>query len=116
VSLLAERRVPVEMCPISNVRTGVVRCLSAHPIRTLVNAGVLVTVNTDDPTMFETSLEDEYEALASELGFTWVELEGLNANAVAAAWCRDDEKARLAERAHLGDFPGQAPSGLSPER
>jgi adenosine deaminase len=96
VSFLAERRIPLEMCPMSNVRTGVVRALSAHPIRTLIDAGVLVTVNTDDPKMFNTSLEDEYEALASQLGFTWAELERLNANALAAAWCADDEKARLA--------------------
>ena len=110
VSLLAERRIPLEMCPISNVRTGVVRSLSAHPIRTLISAGVLVTVNTDDPKMFDTSLEDEYEGLANELGFTWVELEELNANAVAAAWCPDDEKVRLAERVRLGEFPGSARS------
>lgn len=98
VALLAERRIPLEMCPISNVRTGVVPSLSAHPIRALFDAGVLVTVNTDDPKMFNTSLEDEYEALATELGFTWSELGTLNASAVAAAWCGDEEKARLAAR------------------
>ncbi len=96
VALLAECRIPLEMCPISNVRTAVVPSLSAHPIRTFFEAGVLVTVNTDDPKMFNTSLEDEYEALATELGFTWTELEALNGNALAAAWCSDDEKARLA--------------------
>ena len=98
VALLAERRIPLEMCPISNVRTGVVPALSAHPIRSLMEAGVLVTVNTDDPKMFNTSLEDEYEGLATELGFTWSELEGLNANAIAAAWCPEEEKALLAAR------------------
>jgi adenosine deaminase len=98
VALLAERRIPIEMCPISNVRTGVVPSLSAHPIRAFFEAGVPVTVNTDDPKMFNTSLEDEYEGLAAALGFTWAELEALNANAVAAAWCGEDEKARLTER------------------
>ncbi|MBP2671035.1 MAG: add [candidate division NC10 bacterium] len=98
VALLAERRIPLEMCPISNVRTGVVPSLAAHPIRELIQAGVLVTVNTDDPKMFNTSLEDEYEALATELGFTWEELEQFNANAVEAAWCGEDERARLAGR------------------
>ena len=61
VALLAERRVPLEACPISNLRTGVVPSLAVHPIRALFDAGVMVTVNTDDPKMFNTSLEDEYE-------------------------------------------------------
>jgi adenosine deaminase len=98
VALIAERRIPIETCPISNVRTGVVPSVSAHPIRTFIEAGVPVTVNTDDPKMFHTSLEDEYGALASELGFTWSEIQALNANAAAAAWCGEDEKARLAAR------------------
>jgi adenosine deaminase len=102
VALLVERRIPLEMCPISNVRTGVVPSLAAHPIRALFDAGALVTVSTDDPKMFHTSLEDEYEALATDLGFTWAEIEALNANAVAAAWCADDEKSRLALRVRAG--------------
>lgn len=95
VALLAERRIPLETCPISNVRTGVVPSVSAHPVRTFVDAGVPVTVNTDDPKMFGTSLEDEYEALATELRFSRAELEALNASAVVAAWCDQDERAGL---------------------
>ena len=95
VGTLAARQVPLEMCPISNVRTGVVPAVSAHPIRALFDAGAVVTVNTDDPKMFNTSLEDEYEALAEHLGFTWEEILALNANAVSAAWCGEDEKQRL---------------------
>ena len=95
VALLVERRIPIEACPISNVRTGVVPAVSAHPIRALFDAGAVVTVNTDDPKMFNTSLEDEYEALAEHLGFTWEEILALNANAVSAAWCGEDEKQRL---------------------
>ena len=87
VALLVERRIPIEACPISNVRTGVVPAVSAHPIRALFDAGAVVTVNTDDPKMFNTSLEDEYAALAEHLGFTWEEILTLNANAVSAAWC-----------------------------
>jgi len=98
VALLLERRIPLEMCPISNVRTGVVAALAAHPIRALFDAGALVTVNTDDPKMFNTSLEDEYAALAADLQFTWAELRALNDNALAAAWCGDDDKRQLAAR------------------
>jgi adenosine deaminase len=96
VAVLAERRIPLEMCPMSNVRTRIVPSLRAHPIRAFVEAGVPVTVSTDDPKMFNTSLADEYEALASELGFNWADLKALNASAVAAAWCTDEERARLA--------------------
>jgi adenosine deaminase len=102
VALLAERRVPVEACPISNLRTGVVASVATHPIRAFFDAGVIVTVNTDDPKMFNTSLEDEYEALATHLGFTWSELTTLNDNALAAAWCGEEEKRRLSELIRRG--------------
>ncbi len=96
VAWLAEHRVPIEMCPISNVRTGVVPGLAVHPIRAFFDAGLPVTVNSDDPKMFNTSLEDEYEGLAAHLGFTWGEAQALNRNALAAAWCDDHERRRLA--------------------
>jgi adenosine deaminase len=98
VTWLAASGLPIEMCPMSNVRTGVVPNIAAHPIRRMFDAGVQVTVNTDDPQMFNTSLEDEYEALATHLGFSWAELTTLNENALASAWCGDEERSRLAER------------------
>jgi len=106
-SLVAEllaRRIPLEMCPISNVRTRVVPDLSAHPIRRLFDAGLLVTVNTDDPAMFQTSLAHEYRELARVHGFTFAEIRRLVENAVAASWLDEDGKARLLEqlRADLG--------------
>jgi adenosine deaminase len=107
VAFLAERRVPIEACPISNLRTGVVPSLAAHPIRALFDAGVMVTVNTDDPKMFHTSLEDEYDALATHLGFTWSDVTTLNRHALAAAWCGDEEKRRLSAR-----YPFQPPTGV----
>ena len=75
-----------------------VSTVSAHPIRALFDAGAVVTVNADDPKMFNTSLEDEYAALAEHLGFAWEEMLALNANAVSAAWCGEDEKQRLRNR------------------
>jgi adenosine deaminase len=83
---LAETQVPVEMCPISNVRTGSVRSLQEHPIRRFFERGILVTVNTDDPKMFGNRLADEYRVLQSELGFTEAELRVLIDNAERAAW------------------------------
>ena len=95
VEVLAARQVPVEMCPISNVRTGVVPDLAAHPIRAFFERGLLVTVNTDDPAMFDTSLAREYRALARVHGFTRAEICGLIENAARASWLRDAAKAEL---------------------
>jgi adenosine deaminase/aminodeoxyfutalosine deaminase len=77
---LAERRIPLEICITSNLRTGAVASLAAHPLRRLYDAGVPVTLNTDDPAMFETTLEREYEIAATAFGFTQEELKGIAAN------------------------------------
>jgi adenosine deaminase len=57
---LAERRIPLEVCPTSNLRTGIYPSYSAHPLEALYVAGVPVTINSDDPTFFGTTLIDEY--------------------------------------------------------
>jgi aminodeoxyfutalosine deaminase len=62
---LAERRVVLDVCPVSNVRTGAVPSLAEHPLPQLLEAGVLCSINTDDPAMFDTDLTREYEAAAS---------------------------------------------------
>lgn len=95
VDFLLERQLPLEMCPISNLRTGVVSELTAHPIRPLFDRGLLVSVNTDDPKMFDTSLNKEYEALTEALDFTWDELKALGAKAVESTWADDTTKKRL---------------------
>jgi len=98
VAELKARRIPLEMCPISNVRTRVVPDLAAHPIRDFFDAGLLVTVNTDDPAMFQTSLANEYRELARVHGFTFDEIRRLIESAVAASWLDDEGKARLLEK------------------
>ncbi len=70
---LARRGVALEVCPTSNVRTGVVRSLAAHPIRALFDAGVPITLSSDDPTFFGADIVDEYESLR-RLGFSDAEL------------------------------------------
>jgi adenosine deaminase len=104
LDLLAERRIPLEMCPISNVRTGVVPSLAAHPVVELSRRGLLVTVNTDDPAMFQTSLADEYRQLSWVHDLTRDEVRRLVDVAVEASWLGEVEKASLRERVH-GD-PG----------
>lgn len=60
VALMAERHIPVEVCPTSNIRTGLYKSYAGHPLKALLEAGVPVTLNTDDPTFFGTTLADEY--------------------------------------------------------
>jgi adenosine deaminase len=95
VSLLRERRIPLEMCVTSNVRTGVCRSFEAHPIRKYFDEGLMVTVNSDDPTMFHTSITDEYILLASRFGFDSNELRRLAMNGVGASFMPERDKERL---------------------
>jgi adenosine deaminase len=95
VEHLLERKVPIEMCPISNLRTGVVRDASSHPIRELFDRGLLVSVNTDDPKMFETSLEEEYLSLAQHQGFRLEEVRRLVENAIESTWAEEPTRERL---------------------
>jgi len=67
---LADRGIPLEVCPTSNVATGAVPSLAAHPLRALIDAGLTVTLNSDDPAMFQTTITREYELARREFGFT----------------------------------------------
>jgi adenosine deaminase len=68
VALLAERRIPLEICPTSNRLTGAAPAGAAHPMAALDAAGVIVTIDADDPTLFGTTLLDEYAIVERELG------------------------------------------------
>jgi adenosine deaminase len=98
VTYLAERRLPVTSCPGSNVATGAVSSLAAHPIRRLLDAGVLVSIGTDDPAMFGLSMAGELASLQSTLGFTDDETRQLLLNAVDSCWLPDPERADLRAR------------------
>jgi adenosine deaminase len=92
VSLLKERQIPLEMCVISNVKTGVCKSVEAHPIKQYLQKGLMVTVNSDDPTMFNTSISQEYSVLAQKLGFTVSDLKRLSLNGIDASFMSDDVK------------------------
>ena len=83
---LVRQQVPLEMCPLSNVRTAVVPSLREHPIRDYLRQGLVVTVNTDDPKMFNNSLALEYALLERELGCTRDEIRSLILNAARFSW------------------------------
>jgi adenosine deaminase len=95
VRTLAEIHMPLEVCPLSNVCTGVVKSISEHPIRKLYERGVTVTINTDDPKMFGNSLALEYATLVSELGFTQTEIKKIILQTIQATWLSDEEKSTL---------------------
>lgn len=92
---LAERAVTLEVCPGSNVALGVVPSWAAHPIARLADAGVRVTVSTDDPPFFHTSLSYEYQRLADAFGWAEAEFRQMNLWAVDAAFCDEMTKTRL---------------------
>ncbi|MDO5658059.1 MAG: adenosine deaminase [Paracoccus sp. (in: a-proteobacteria)] len=94
---LAQRGTTLEVCPGSNVALGLYDWPD-HPIARLADAGVRVTVSTDDPPFFHTDLSHEYNRLADHFGWSEAEFAELNRNALAAAFCDDDTRAALAAR------------------
>jgi adenosine deaminase/aminodeoxyfutalosine deaminase len=78
---LADRQIPLEICLTSNVCTGAVASLDRHPVRRLYDAGVPITLNTDDPAMFMTTLTREFEIAREVLGFSDTQLEQIAGNA-----------------------------------
>jgi aminodeoxyfutalosine deaminase len=113
---LAEHRVPLEVCPTSNIATRAVATLDEHPIRRMVEAGVLVTVNSDDPPMFGTDLNTEYAVAARLLGLDAAGVAGLARNAVEASFMPGPAKARLTAEidAHTAAYLAGAAAGGGP--
>jgi adenosine deaminase len=97
MKMLVDRKVLLEVCPISNVRTGSVESMEAHPIRKLLDAGVLVSISTDDPGMFQTTIIDEYRALVDTHAVTFDELYQCNVNALNGSFLSKEkvEKIRM---------------------
>jgi adenosine deaminase len=94
---LAEKQIPLEMCPLSNVHTGVVASINEHPIRRYFERGLVITVNTDDPKMFNNSLAEEYRLLEERLGFSRDELRRLILQGIQVSWLPEERKKQLAE-------------------
>jgi len=92
---LAKRRVPLAVCLHSNVRLGVARSIEEHPLRTLWDAGVLVSVNTDDPGYFECSMVDEFAAAGRLLGLDREGYGRLASNSVESSFASDQLKAEM---------------------
>jgi adenosine deaminase len=93
---LGDHKIPLELCPGSNVCTGVVGTIEEHPIRDYFDRGLIVSVNTDDPKMFGTTLENEYELLVQACGFNRQEICRLIMFGVESSWLPEDRKKCLA--------------------
>jgi aminodeoxyfutalosine deaminase len=95
LSHLAEHRIPLEVCPTSNIATRAVASLEEHPLAAMAQAGVPVSINSDDPPMFSTDLNREYAVAAELLGLDEAGIAELARNAVTASFAPKDVKARL---------------------
>ena len=89
---LKARRAPLELNPTSNVRTGVCASFAAHPLRRYFDAGLLVTLNSDDPAFFGSDVANEFLLAHTEQGFTRDELRELAANSIRASFLPESEK------------------------
>lgn len=95
IERLVAERMPLTMCPLSNVRLKVVPDLAAHPIADLLRQGVKVTLNSDDPAYFGGYLDDVVAAVRAEFDLTDAEVAQLARNSIEASFASDPEKARL---------------------
>jgi aminodeoxyfutalosine deaminase len=86
VAYLREHRIPLEVCPTSNLRTGQIPELAAHPLPRMLKEGIVVTLNSDDPPMFGTTLTNEYRVAAETFDLDHAALADLAANAVNASF------------------------------
>ncbi len=103
LQFLRERNIALELSPTSNVCTGNISCLAEHPLSDLWNAGVPITLNTDDPQMFNTTIIDEYRIATSRFGFTVEELAQISLNAVKFA-LMDEAERLILEREFVAEF------------
>lgn len=95
MDVVREKRIPLEVCPTSNYLTSAVPSTAAHPIRHLLDAGLPVTINSDDPGLFGIDLCHEYELLHREHGFSQEDFDRCNEVAAASSFLPEDEIRRV---------------------
>ena len=94
---IRDRRIPLEVCPTSNVNTGVVASVADHPIDTLVQLRYRVTVNTDNRLMSDVSMTSEMATLAGAFGYDWARLRWLTVNAMKSSFLPFRERLQIIE-------------------
>ena len=98
MAVLVERQVPLEVCITSNLRTGCCQELRHHPVKTMFDAGAMITLNSDDPAMFHTSLGREYALAQREFGFSDEQLRELARNSFEASFLPAEKKLAFLQR------------------
>ena len=111
-SYVRDRRIPLEMCPTSNVQTGAVASIKEHPIGLLRELLFRVTVNTDNRLMSGVTLSSEFHALADAFGYGWGDIEWLTLNAMKSAFAPFDERLRLINTVTKPGFAAARAPGL----
>jgi adenosine deaminase len=98
VRRIRDEGVVLEVCPGSNIALGLFESFKAHPLRLFYDMGLKVTLNSDDPPFFHSSLAREYEVASGEMGFSDSELDAMTRTAIAAAFVDEETRARLFAR------------------
>ncbi len=98
VDYLVDQQLPLEVCPTSNIRTAVVPDWDTHPARALIEAGAMVTINTDDPALFHASLAGEYQVLSERFRLDEQAIRRISLAAAEASWAPAETKATLTRR------------------
>ena len=98
MELLAQRQVPIEICMTSNVRTASCRSMDVHPVRRYFDAGLMITLNSDDPALFGSDLEGEYTLAHEAFEFTREHLRELAANSIEASFLAPETKVSWLQR------------------
>jgi adenosine deaminase len=93
-----DRRIPLELCPTSNVQTGAATSIASHPIGLLRKLGFRVTVNTDNRLMSGTSMSHEMDLLSQAFGWGLADMEWLTVNAMKSAFIGFDERLEVINR------------------
>jgi aminodeoxyfutalosine deaminase len=95
IEILAERQIPLEICLTSNLRTACCARIDDHPLRRYFDAGLMVTLNSDDPALFQSDLDQEYERAQEHFGFTDEHLRELAANSIEASFLPAEKKVTI---------------------
>jgi adenosine deaminase len=104
VQRLVDDRIPLTVCPLSNVRLGVVQDVVEIPVRRMLDEGLRVTINSDDPAYFGGYLDDNLRSIQEAIGLTDADLDQLCENSIAASFLPEHEKTQLRHQ-----LPGLAP-------
>jgi aminodeoxyfutalosine deaminase len=100
MGLLRDRCIPLEVCPTSNVCTGLLARLEDHPLPRFLQSGLVITLNSDDPAMFGTSLEEEFVLATRAFGLDEVDILRLSENGIRSAFLPESERENLLAELH----------------